>query len=286
MKIKYTFGIISFLFLVSSCSKKEVKPIPPVVPITLATVITNLVKEITDSTISTSAHITNDGGSFITDKGIVYSMDTLPNLANANKISSGSGPDSFKINIGGLKASTKYFLRAYATNSKGVAYGNQIVFTTNNIPVDPYKFIFYKDRYSDTTIYSSDLNSYGTTQHSYTIITNKLSLPPGIFLYVTVDTIIGKIYAGIFGDSNQRKLTLGDTMHIANNGIEYTVGAISYYDSFGIKYYSSCKYHIKVGGKAATSNDSYFCKWFMDNTHTMTSDIPKFFTDSTVKCNY
>ena len=137
--------------------------------------------------------------------GVCWSIDKTPTLRD-NKRSRGNGLGSFTVTIARLEPGTTYYVRAYATNSKGVAYGNREIFTTNNIPVDPYKFIFYKDRYSDTTIYSSYLNSYGTTQHSYTIITNKLSLPPGIFLYVTVDTIIGKIYAGIFGDPSQRKM--------------------------------------------------------------------------------
>lgn len=103
MRLIYSLGIVFISFVIWSCTKKEVNPTPPDDPVTLATVITNPVIDITDSSINTSGYITNDGGSFITEKGIVYGIYTLPNLANGNKISSGNGSDSFKIKISGLK---------------------------------------------------------------------------------------------------------------------------------------------------------------------------------------
>jgi hypothetical protein len=49
----------------------------------------------------------------------------------ATKTQDGSGSGVFTSNITGLSPSTTYFVRAYAENSAGVAYGNEITFSTD-----------------------------------------------------------------------------------------------------------------------------------------------------------
>ena len=64
-----------------------------------------------------------------TDRGICWNTDVAPTISNS-KISCGSGLGSFTGNLTGLLGSTKYYVRAYATNSAGTGYGPQLVFTT------------------------------------------------------------------------------------------------------------------------------------------------------------
>jgi hypothetical protein len=76
---------------------------------------------------SSGGDITTDGGSRITDRGVCWGTTTGPTIANS-KTSDGRGPGTFISAITGLAFNTQYYLRAYATNSVGTAYGNEISF--------------------------------------------------------------------------------------------------------------------------------------------------------------
>ncbi len=97
-------------------------------PGNLATLTTTTVSSINETTAISGGNITNDGGSLITQRGICYSTSPSPTTANTTIIS-GSGTGSFTSNLTGLSASTTYYVRAYATNSAGTAYGNEVSFT-------------------------------------------------------------------------------------------------------------------------------------------------------------
>ena len=73
-----------------------------------------------------------DGGEDITDKGVCWSTSTNPTVADS-KTNEGTGSGNFVSNIVGLEEGTPYYVRSYATNSVGTAYGNELTFTTNQI---------------------------------------------------------------------------------------------------------------------------------------------------------
>ncbi len=95
----------------------------------LATLTTTVANSIAETSAVSGGNITNDGGALITQRGICYSTSPSPTTANMTTIS-GSGTGSFASNLTGLTASTTYYVRAYATNSAGTAYGNEVSFTT------------------------------------------------------------------------------------------------------------------------------------------------------------
>jgi hypothetical protein len=95
----------------------------------LAEITTTEVSNITQSTANTGGSITNTGGGDITEKGICWSTALDPTVDH-NKIISSSASNDFESIIEGLTANTAYYVRAYATNSAGIAYGNQQSFTT------------------------------------------------------------------------------------------------------------------------------------------------------------
>ena len=90
---------------------------------------TSAVNSITTSSGSCGGSITSDGGAAITARGVVWSTTQNPTTANS-KTSNGSGTGNFTSSITMLSASTTYYVRAYAINSNGTFYGNQVVFTT------------------------------------------------------------------------------------------------------------------------------------------------------------
>ncbi len=105
---------------------------------TIPSITTVTVTEITTSGAKTGGSITSDGNSPITARGVVWGTATSPTIALATKTSNGSGSGAFVSSITGLAANTKYYVRAYASNSAGTGYGNEFSFTTTatvGIPV-------------------------------------------------------------------------------------------------------------------------------------------------------
>ncbi len=98
---------------------------------TVPSLTTKAVTNITQTSASSGGVITSNGGADITAKGVVWSTSANPTLdANSGFTSNGTGTDEFNSEITGLAANTTYFVRAYATNSEGTAYGNALEFTT------------------------------------------------------------------------------------------------------------------------------------------------------------
>ncbi|MBQ6083149.1 MAG: hypothetical protein IJK92_02175 [Bacteroidales bacterium] len=101
--------------------------------IALPTVTTNNVSNITISTAYCGGNVTDDGNSTVTAKGVCWSTSQNPTISNSHT-SDGSGTGTFISQITGLNASTTYCVRAYATNGAGTAYGNQVSFSTPQVP--------------------------------------------------------------------------------------------------------------------------------------------------------
>ena len=80
--------------------------------------------------------ITNNGGSVITASGICWSTSATPTIANS-KTTDGTSSGTFTSTMTGLAMGTTYYVRAYATNAIGTAYGSAQSFTTlpfENVP--------------------------------------------------------------------------------------------------------------------------------------------------------
>ncbi len=93
---------------------------------TLATVTTTAISAI-GTTVATSGGNVTSGGASVTARGVVWATTPSPTI---NPTSNGSGAGVFTSNITGLTASTTYYVRAYATNAGGTAYGSDVSFST------------------------------------------------------------------------------------------------------------------------------------------------------------
>lgn len=65
----------------------------------------------------------------------MWSTTQNPTIDLTTKTNDGSGTGSFTSTITELTANTTYYVRAYATNSVGTAYGNEVSFPTNEQPL-------------------------------------------------------------------------------------------------------------------------------------------------------
>ena len=100
-----------------------------------ATLTTNVATSVTNIAAISGGNISSDGGTPVTARGICWSTSPNPTVSN-DTTRNGNGTGSFVSNMTGLLGSTTYYVRAYAVNTTGVAYGNQITFTTP-VPTPP-----------------------------------------------------------------------------------------------------------------------------------------------------
>lgn len=108
--------------VLSSCSKDSES---------LPVLTTASITSIGDTSSSCGGNITSDGGSAITARGVCWSSTPGPTTALVTKTADGPGSGTFTSSVTGLTVNTKYYIRAYATNSFGTSYGDEISFTTN-----------------------------------------------------------------------------------------------------------------------------------------------------------
>lgn len=97
--------------------------------LSLPIVNTNPIFNITSSTAISGGNVTYDGGTAVTARGVCWSTTPNPTIAD-NHTSDGNGIGVFTSSITGLTPGTTYYVRAYATNSVGTAYGEEVSFTT------------------------------------------------------------------------------------------------------------------------------------------------------------
>ena len=112
------------IILFVSCKKEDKTP-----TIVMPTVTTTTISAITITSAISGGSVTSDGGGALSAWGVCWSTSANPTLANSflqnNEISRG-----FTSALSGLTRNTTYYVRAYAMNSVGTAYGNEVSFST------------------------------------------------------------------------------------------------------------------------------------------------------------
>lgn len=103
------------------------------------TVTTTAIVALTETSAEISGEVTSDGGDPVTARGICWSTGPEPTISD-NTVPEGAGVSTFTGEITGLSIFTRYYVRAYATNEVGTAYGEELTFRTkwNNATVTDY----------------------------------------------------------------------------------------------------------------------------------------------------
>jgi uncharacterized protein (TIGR02145 family) len=120
--------LLSFIPFLFSCSSDDAENNP-----TLPVLTTTNTGNITLTTATSGGNITADGGADITARGVVWNTSSNPTISLVTKTTDGTGIGSFTSNLTNLTPNTTYYVRAYATNSVGTVYGNEVTFTTSAI---------------------------------------------------------------------------------------------------------------------------------------------------------
>jgi len=95
---------------------------------------TTAVSNITFTTATSGGEVTYNGGGNVSQRGVCWSTNPAPTISDS-KTSDGSGTGIYTSYIINLIANTKYYLRAYASNSAGTGYGEELTFITNGVSV-------------------------------------------------------------------------------------------------------------------------------------------------------
>ncbi|MBO6026377.1 MAG: fibronectin type III domain-containing protein [Bacteroidales bacterium] len=114
-------------------------------------VTTSAVINITDKGADCGGVVTSEGTSAVVERGVCWSEDSYPTVSDYHLAVEG-GLGSFTCHLTGLKANTTYYVRAYAINGVGIAYGSQVNFVTLQDAMLPLVLI---DEVTEITAYSA-----------------------------------------------------------------------------------------------------------------------------------
>ena len=95
----------------------------------LPTVNTDSMVYYTDTTATGGGNVLSDGGAPVTARGVCWSTSHNPTVSDSHT-NDGDSTGVFASSLTMLAPATTYYMRAYATNIMGTAYGDEVSFTT------------------------------------------------------------------------------------------------------------------------------------------------------------
>jgi len=132
MVLKLKLFIFSCFVIGLFACKKDNENAYPVAPRPIGNIPEIITFEITDITQNSAiagGEVTSSGGLIVTSRGVCWSTGTKPTTYDF-KVTGGAGIGAFTCQINGLNPNTTFFVRAYAINKNGTAYGDTVSFTT------------------------------------------------------------------------------------------------------------------------------------------------------------
>jgi len=104
-------------------------------------------------------NISDDGGGPIINHGVCWDTARYPTTENFKVTGDGEYSKNIGYQIVGLKSNTKYYLRAFAANNLGTAYGEQVSLTTPDLEYGPLTDVdgnFYRTIQIGTQIWMAE----------------------------------------------------------------------------------------------------------------------------------
>ena len=128
----YTYRVYSYNGIDNSPTYSNELSLTTTNTMILPILTTTETSEITTTTAVSGGTISSNGASVVIAKGVVWSTSSNATIVLSTKTINDIGVGTYTSSITGLTANTTYYIRAYATNSFGTAYGNEFSFTTNS----------------------------------------------------------------------------------------------------------------------------------------------------------
>ena len=190
-------------------------------PVVSATAIT----QITGASALAAGNVISGGGGQVISRGVIWSTVAYPLDSLSTVVISGSGTGSFTASLSGLTANTKYYVRAFASNSVGIAYGSLDSFMTAAAGL-PIVTTIVPNSVSDTSAISGGavISSGGTTLTSMGVVWSTNPNPTVALSTKTSDNLIsGGFTSNLTGLSPS---TLYYVVAYATNSVGTTYGTI------------------------------------------------------------
>ncbi len=127
--MKKTFMIL-IVFIISCTKNTNINN--NITPVTKPVLTTNPINNISNVIAFGGGTFITDGESNISSKGVCWSTNNNPTI-NDFKSDDGNGVTNYSSVLTGLSPNTTYYVKAFAINSIGIGYGNEVSFTTNTI---------------------------------------------------------------------------------------------------------------------------------------------------------
>jgi hypothetical protein len=192
----------------------------------------------TINSFTTGGTISNDGGNLVTYRGVCWSTSSNPTI-NDNRILSGTGTGTFTITLSNLNVATTYYVRSFATNSAGTAYGNERIITTSSL-VAGTSYLGGKIAY---IFQSGDAGYVAGETHGFIIMNHAMGMQAAFGGY---NPSTGYSYSGTsmnFGTGRNNTLLLYNMT--GNNTSKYVYNVN--YDGYNDWYIPSYNEWIKIG---------------------------------------
>jgi hypothetical protein len=144
--------------------------------ITSPTVTTNDVSSVTSNSAVCGGNVTSAGNGTVTERGVCWSISENPTI-NDSHTNDGTGTGSYTSNITNLTENTTYYVRAFATNEIGTAYGEQKTFTTEqdspNVPTGAINGLFTINENGDQVWFSQGNLQYQASTNTWRFAENQ-----------------------------------------------------------------------------------------------------------------
>lgn len=138
--------------------------------IELPTLYTEEVEVLGDQHAMVSGIVSDDGGGIIDSRGFCWSVNPEPTITAGVVQNEGEGTGSFSTEMSNLQSGNIYYVRAFATNEAGTAYGNQRTFETMELKhFDYFGATIYVNTYDEPATYVwGPFNTFiGATSQGY-----------------------------------------------------------------------------------------------------------------------
>ena len=172
-----------------------------------ATFRESTITNITATSAQVIGSILDNGGSSLSDVGVVYGYSTNPTIQDI-RVSAGASATSFTISLSGLIQNTTYNLRPYAINSKGVlSYGTNVLFQTySSLATLKNGLVAYYPFNGNANDESG--NQFNGTVYNATLTKNRFGIPNSAYNFNgIIGTKIQTTYPGVLGN-NSRSVSL------------------------------------------------------------------------------
>lgn len=95
-------------------------------------------------------NVAAENGSPVTERGLCWGTNPNPTTADSHA-ANGNGTGTYTVDLTGLSINTTYYVRAYATNSTGTAYGDNVIFSTGCAAITDLPYLQKFDDWNTST---------------------------------------------------------------------------------------------------------------------------------------